>query len=122
VPVLEALAGVRERRLVVQVPNRGADPRLAPDQTIEVPAWVGRDAVEPEQPSPLPPDCRALLEQCAAYDALVVEAVLERDRAKARRALALNPLVGTVRNADAVLGAAWPSPSRTQGEPRVHSA
>jgi 6-phospho-beta-glucosidase len=108
VPVLEALVSPEPRRLVVQVPNGSRDARLPAGQTLELPARLSAAGIETEAPAALPADCRALLEQNAVYEQLAVEAIVEGDRRKALRALVVNPLVGTVARAEAVLEAVWP--------------
>ncbi|MDX6543728.1 MAG: 6-phospho-beta-glucosidase [Gaiellaceae bacterium] len=107
VPVLVGCVSPERRRVVVQTANGDLDPALPPAQTVELPVELSRAGLTPERPAPLPRDCRALLEENAAYEGLAVEAIVEDDRDKARRALALNPLVGGAK-ADAVLEAAWP--------------
>jgi 6-phospho-beta-glucosidase len=107
VPVIAACLG-QATRLVVQVTNEDNDPRLPAQQAIEVAARVEGAELEVEAPPELPPDCRAVLEENAAYEQLAVEAIVERDRGKALRALVLNPLVGSVTKAAGVLEQVWP--------------
>ncbi len=109
VPVVEALLSDVPRRLVVQVTNEGHAPGLPDRQTIELPTAISRAAIEPMTASRLPRNCQAVLEQNAAYEELAVEAILDHDRSKALRALALNPLIGTIDNAAAVGDVVWPA-------------
>ncbi len=106
-PVLSASLSGEPERLIIQTVNNDTDPRLPHYQAVEIPASVSSRGVIPESPAPLPPDCRSLLEQNAAYESFAVEAIVERDRSKALRALVTNPFVGTVEKARAVLDAVW---------------
>jgi len=54
-----------------------------------------------------PDAVRALLQMNAAYETLAVEAIVERDRAKALRALLLNPLIRTADQAKGTLEQVW---------------
>lgn len=53
------------------------------------------------------PAARALLQINAAYEMLAVEAIVERDRAQALRALLLNPLIRTADQAKGTLERVW---------------
>ena len=107
VPALEAFVSDEPRRLVVQIANGATDPLLPHEQTIELPAWISRTGVEPEPPPPLPADCRAVLNANAVYERFALEAIVERSRDKALRALVANPLVGGIAQAEAVLDRVW---------------
>jgi alpha-galactosidase/6-phospho-beta-glucosidase family protein len=63
--------------------------------------------VRPLVPGPVPPDVKALVQANCAYEMLAVEAIVEHDRAKALRALLINPIVHTYDQAAAVLDRAW---------------
>ena len=104
-PLLAALRGANPQRMIVQTTNNGRVPWLPVHCVIEIPALVSRSGVEPAEPPAIPPDCQALLMQNAAYEDLAVEAIVRRDRGKAVRALAINPLVGTIDSARAVVDA-----------------
>jgi 6-phospho-beta-glucosidase len=108
-PLVAALSGPRPQRMILQVSNRATVSGIGPHSIIELPVLVNQAGVQPLTPPELPPDCMALLKQNAAYEDLAVEAIVAGDRALAVRALVLNPFVGTVDRAKAVVNAAWPS-------------
>lgn len=106
-PLLVALRETSSQRLIVQTTNNGRIPWLPAHCVIEIPSCVSRSGVDPEGPPEIPRDCQALLVQNAAYEELAVEAIVEGDRGMATRALTVNPLVGSVDAARAVLDAVW---------------
>jgi alpha-galactosidase len=57
---------------------------------------VGRDGLQPQRFGPLPEQLAALNRAHMAVHELVVEALLERDRDKAKLALMLDPLTAAV--------------------------
>ncbi len=111
-PVLLALVNDTRQRLIVNVVNQGTLPFLPPEAIVEVPCIVGSDGPSPLPiTGPVPMDVRARIQLNCAYEMLAVEAIVERDRDKALRALALNPLVGSADRAQAVLERIWPETS-----------
>jgi 6-phospho-beta-glucosidase len=110
-PVLRVLAGGGAGEFVLNVTNNGALPWLPADAIIETRCSLDADGV----PKPLPqratyalnPDLIARIQANNAYEQLIVRAFLERDRGKAMRALTMNPLVGSVDKARAVLSKTW---------------
>jgi alpha-galactosidase/6-phospho-beta-glucosidase family protein len=56
---------------------------------------------------PTPPDVKALVQTNCAYEMLAVEAIVEQNRAKALRALLINPIIHTYDQAVEVLERAW---------------
>lgn len=123
VPTIAAWTGAAGARLVLQVPTAGRVPQVGFHSVVELPCRVAAGRVEPlwgiAGSGPLdrlPPDCRARFLQNAAYEELAVTAILTSDRDLARRALAANPLVGSIEAADAVLQECWrllQTPERT---------
>ncbi len=107
-PLVDSLVSARSRRLIVQMTNEGRVPGLEYESVVEAPAIVTDSEIALEAPVPLPRDCHALLVQNAVYEGLAVESIVERDRGKAIRALTINPLVGIVDQAKAVLDEVWP--------------
>ncbi len=108
VALVEGRAGRGEpARFVVNVVNGQAIPWLPTDAVVEVPALVEGGRVRPLATGAVGPDVVALLQANCAYEMLAVEAIVGRDRAKALRALLLNPIIHTYDQAAATLECAW---------------
>jgi alpha-galactosidase len=67
-----------------------------PNGNVEVACRVDRDGLQPQRFGPLPEQLAALNRAHMAVHELVVEALLERDREKAKLALMLDPLTAAV--------------------------
>ena len=113
-PVLMALIEGRHgtgspspSRFVVNVVNDQAIPWLPPEAVVEVPSLVEAGRVQPLATGPVPPDVKALLQANCAYEMLAAEAIVEKDRTKALRALLVNPIRHTYDQAQAVLDRVW---------------
>lgn len=109
VPVLLAHATDRREVLTVNVRNATTLPWLPPAAIIELPCLVTRQGFYPLQPPRVPPDVQTMIQTNAAVEMLWVEAVVEDDRPKALRALALHRMIHNLDQARAVLEAIWPS-------------
>jgi 6-phospho-beta-glucosidase len=107
VPALLALAEGQTTQMVLSVDNQGAFPWL-PDGAI-VEARVPVQAGVPQAPLPaaMPQDIQALMAQNCAYEMLAAEAIAERDRSKALRALQANLLVKNFNTARGILQLVW---------------
>jgi len=106
-PVLVALAEGWTAQFVLNVVNGQVIPWLPPDAVVEVPVLLQGGRACPLAVGPVPPDVKALVQANCTYEMLAVEAIVERDRAKALRALLLNPMIHTYDQAVAVLERAW---------------
>lgn len=104
VRVLRALATGEAARLTLNVANTG---RVVPEfdeaRIVEVPCRVEDGRVTPERQERLPADRRGLLRMLADYQAAAAEAIWEDDGSGIVRALAANPLVGSITTAEALL-------------------
>ncbi|MDR9391520.1 MAG: hypothetical protein RI554_05775 [Trueperaceae bacterium] len=104
VRVLEALATGRRARLILNVRNEGrVVPDLDADRIVEVPSVVEDGVVTPERQAPLAADRAGLIRMLADYQVAAADAIWADDRAAWPRALAANPLVGSLDLADALL-------------------
>ena len=81
--------------------NGGSIPNL-PEGCVEVPCRVDGSGLHPEPFAPLPEQFAALNRSHMAVHELVVQALLERDREKARLALMLDPLTAAVCSLDEI--------------------
>lgn len=111
-PVLLALvegpqAPSRTWRQIVNVVNGQTIPWLPAEAVVEVPCRLEAGRVLPLATRPAPPDVVALVQANCTYEMLAVEAIVERDHARALRALLTNPIIHTYDQAIAVLDRAW---------------
>ena len=93
--IIEAIECGREATIYGNVRNRGYIANL-PDGCVEVECRVSRGGLEPMQFGALPEQLAALNRAHMAVHELVVQALLERDRQKAKYALMLDPLSAAV--------------------------
>src|SRR5258706_8616921 len=93
--IIEAIELGRDASIHGNVHNRGAIENL-PDGCVEVECRVSRSGLEPLRFGPLPEQLAALNRSHMAVHELVVQALMERDRQKAKYALMLDPLTPAV--------------------------
>jgi alpha-galactosidase len=93
--IVEAIELGREATIHGNVPNRGWIENL-PDGCVEVECSVDRNGIHPVTFGSLPEQLAALNRSHMAVHELVVQALLERDREKAKHALMLDPLTAAV--------------------------
>jgi alpha-galactosidase len=93
--IVEAIELDRPVEIFGNVTNQGWIDNL-PDGNVEVACRVDRNGLQPLPFGPLPEQLAALNRAHMAVHELVVEALLERDREKARLALMLDPLTAAV--------------------------
>lgn len=93
--IVEAIALDRAASIHANVRNYGWIENL-PDGCVEVECAVDRDGIHPVRFGALPEQLAALNRSHMAVHELVVEALLERDRGKAKYALMLDPLTAAV--------------------------
>lgn len=93
--IVEAIALDRAASIHANVRNYGWIENL-PDGCVEVECAVDRNGIHPVRFGALPEQLAALNRSHMAVHELVVEALLERDRGKAKYALMLDPLTAAV--------------------------
>ncbi|HXJ48268.1 MAG TPA: alpha-galactosidase [Candidatus Acidoferrum sp.] len=93
--IVEAIELGREATIHGNVVNQGWIDNL-PDGCVEVECLVNRGGLHPVHFGPLPEQLAALNRSHMAVHELVVQALLERDRRKAKYALMLDPLTAAV--------------------------
>ncbi len=99
--IIEAIECGRESSIHGNVRNRGWIDNL-PDGCVEVECAISSKGVEPVHFGALPEQLAALNRSHMAVHELVVEALLERDRSKAKYALMLDPLTAAVCSLDEI--------------------
>jgi 6-phospho-beta-glucosidase len=102
VDVIDAVFNDRKEVWPVNVPNRGALPDFPGDLVVEVPGYVDRGGATPLAQGRLPRHLVGLVKMLGEYQALAAEAAWSGTRVDAVRALASNPLVLSLRKAEAI--------------------
>lgn len=81
--------------MVLSVPNDGALDFLKPEDVCELSCTVNQDGVHPHKFRDIPEMHKNLIKTVKQYENLTVEAITERNREKAVKALTVHPLVGS---------------------------
>lgn len=97
--IIEALAGVMPRELVVNTRNDGAIEDLLDDDVVETNCVVGRNQVETRSFGRLPPQVSGLIQAVKQYERLTIRAAVEASEDVAVCALLNHPLVHGFENA-----------------------
>ena len=100
--IVQAVELDKARVIYGNVRNDGLISNLPDGGCVEVACVVDRRRLQPVVFGPLPAQCAALNRQHMAVHELVVQALLERDREKARLALMLDPLTSAVCSLDEI--------------------
>ena len=106
-PMMLALAEGKPVQMIVNLVNNGIVPWLPSDAIVEVPALIQDKRFRPLAAGKVPPDVKTLIQQNCAYEMLAVEAIVERNREKALRALLINPMISSYEQAARTLELAW---------------
>ncbi|NED98224.1 6-phospho-beta-glucosidase [Phytoactinopolyspora alkaliphila] len=101
--LMRAIAADEQATLVLNVPNRSAVPGLDADAVVEVPCLVGRNGAHPIAGSALDPHASALAASVKAAERAAIEAAVSGSKSGAVKALAIHPLVGSVKTAERIL-------------------
>jgi alpha-galactosidase len=99
--IIEAIECGRSARIHGNVLNKGSIDNL-PEGCVEVECRVDRDGVKAQRFGPLPEQLAALNRAHMAVHELVVDALIERNRQKAKHALMLDPLTAAVCSVDEI--------------------
>jgi 6-phospho-beta-glucosidase len=91
--LIEALLGKKPGALVLNLPNRGAIYGMEADDVVEIPAFVGRDLIQPLAVGEIPGHCLGLMKQVKAYERLTIAAATRGSYSMALQALTIHPLV-----------------------------
>ncbi len=94
--IMEAMTTNEPMRFNGSVMNRNLISNLPQGCCVEVPCLTDNMGIHPCEIGDLPPQCAAMCRSNIAVQELAVKAVLERDRAAAFHAVALDPSVGAV--------------------------
>ncbi len=109
VPTLLALAEQRESDLILSVGNEDSISWLPRSAVIEAPVAISGGKIgRPRIPAHIPEDIQGMIMRNCAYEMLAVEAIVEKDRSKALRALQSNLLVKDFNQVRGIMGEVWP--------------
>lgn len=101
--VMRAISQGESARLILNVPNNGTLAELDDDAVIEAPCLVDARGVRLLPADSLPDYARGLVVNAKAVERATIDAALTGSRSSAYKAMALNPLVDSVRVAEALL-------------------
>ena len=101
--LIAALGGRAYLDETVNVPNHGAIANLPAETVVEVPAVVGPIDIRPVQLSSLPEPVAELCRREAALVERAVDAAVSGDRDLALQCLLLDPMIGDIGRARAIL-------------------
>ncbi|WP_314173145.1 6-phospho-beta-glucosidase [Streptomyces winkii] len=104
--LMRAVARNERTTLILNVPNRTAVPGLDAEAVVEVPCLVDAGGARPLSAGAVSPDQLGLMLQVKAVERATIEAAADGSRSAALRALALHPLVDSVRVAGRILDSA----------------
>ncbi|SCK53445.1 6-phospho-beta-glucosidase [Streptomyces sp. WMMB 714] len=103
--LMRAISRNERTKLILNVPNRGAVPGLGEDAVVEVPCLVDAGGARPLSVGSVAEDQLGLMLCLKAVERSAIEAAADGSRRAAVRALALHPLVDSVRVAERILDA-----------------
>ncbi len=113
VPTLLALAEQRESDLILSLSNQESVSWLPKSAVIETPVAISGGKIgQPRIPAHIPEDIKGMIMRNCAYEMLAVEAIVEKDRSKALRALQSNLLVKDFNQVRGIMGEVWPEETR----------
>lgn len=92
---IEGMQSKEGRYLVLSVENNGALAELADDDVVEMTCLVSEKGIEPVKAEALPEECMILIRNIKHYERLAVQAVKEKSKDLAVRALMLHPLINS---------------------------
>lgn len=92
---IEGMQSEEGRYLVLSVENNGALAELAADDVVEMTCLVSNKGIEPVKAGKLPEECMLLIKNIKHYERLAVQAVKEKSKDLAVRALMLHPLINS---------------------------
>ncbi|MGO4652373.1 6-phospho-beta-glucosidase [Arthrobacter sp. 2RAF22] len=101
--IMRAISQGESARLILNVPNKGTLAELDADAVIEAPCLVDAGGARVLPAKPLPDYARGLVVNAKAVERATIDAALTGSRRSAYKAMAMNPLVDSVRVAEALL-------------------
>ncbi len=105
VSIMAAVLGNAPGRFILNLPNRGAIDDLPDGAVVESPGIVSGRSAELLDQGPLPAEVSGLIRQVAEHARLTAEAAVSGDRGVAIEALAIHPLLLSVKTAEQLVDA-----------------
>jgi 6-phospho-beta-glucosidase len=90
---LETRASGKQIDMVLSVPNEGSIDGLSDDDVVEISCIIGKHGAKPKKIGRVPEMQMNLIKQLKLYEKCTVEAIKNRDREMAVKALTVHPLV-----------------------------
>jgi 6-phospho-beta-glucosidase len=109
VPTLLSLSEKRSVELILSIKNQGLVNWLPNDAVVELPVVFKRGKIGARVSSNIPQDIQGMVTRNCAYEMLAAEAIVEKDRGKALRALQSNLLVSNFNQVNGILEKVWPN-------------
>ncbi len=100
IDLIDSIWNDKREEHIVNLPNRGAIDGIGPDQTVEIPAIIGKNQAQPLRIGEVHPRILGLMQQVKAYETLAAMAGLEGSYDNALMALAAHPLCPTEKAKD----------------------
>ena len=92
---IKAVNSGKSVRMVLSIPNDGAMPFLADTDVIEVSCTIDKDGAHPDMIGDVPEMQKNLIRAVKHYENLTAEAIMEKNKTKAVKALTVHPLVAS---------------------------
>jgi len=92
---IEAIATGAAHYTGLNVPNNGMIEGMDSEDIVEIACWVGQDGIRPIHIGEIPDHQLQLMRDVKLYERLASQAILQKSRALAVRALTVHPLVGS---------------------------
>jgi 6-phospho-beta-glucosidase len=108
VPTLLSLSEKKSAELILSIKNQGLVNWLPTDAIVELPVLFKHGRISARISSNIPQDIQGLVTRNCAYEMLAAEAIVEKDRGKALRALQSNLLVSNFNQVRGILEKVWP--------------
>lgn len=90
---IKAVNTGRSVKMVLSIPNEGAMDFLRDDDVVEISCTVDKDGAHPDKIGSVPEMQKNLIRDVKLYENLTVEAIMQKNKAKAVKALTVHPLV-----------------------------
>jgi|WetSurMetagenome_2_1015567.scaffolds.fasta_scaffold03058_4 6-phospho-beta-glucosidase len=114
VPTLLMLSEKKSGELILSVQNKGSVPWLPTDAIVELPVKFEKGIINGGRvPKNIPLDIQGMVTRNSAYESLAAEAIVEKDRNKAIRALQSNLLLSNFNQVRGILEQVWPNEPKT---------
>lgn len=95
IDILDAVNSQTSKRIVVSIRNNGILSFLEEDDVIEISCDLNQQGIHPVKPQYIPVSQQNMIATIKEYERLTVNAILQKNKALAVKALTIHPLVGS---------------------------